>query len=102
MFVNNTLGNVPVKADVFSFEIRSLSATIRLRRPWIARHLGVDLAGDVYLIMKDGSRMEAKWQQTLYRGDHDELICTFDRPVSCDEVACIEFPGGTQVTVDAH
>ena len=102
MFVNNTLGNVPVKADVFSFEIRSLSATIRLRRPWIARHLGVDLAGDVYLIMKDGSRVEAKWQQTLYRGDHDELICTFDRPVSFDEVACIEFPGGTQVTVDTH
>ena len=105
MFVNNFFirnKNLPLKADVISFELRSLSATMRISRPWIAAHSGVDLAGPVWLVMKDGSRVEADWQQTLYRGEFDESICVFERPVSIEDVEYIAFPGGEKVVIDSQ
>lgn len=102
MFINNWLirsKRLPLKATLFSFELRSLSATIRCNRPLIATFEGIDLEGPLYLVMKDGSRVEVDFGGSIYRKDHDEIFCTFDRPVSVEEVEYIEFPGVGKVAV---
>lgn len=102
MFIDNRLihsKRLPLKAKVFSFELRSLSAIIRYKRPLIATFTGVDLEKPIYLVMKDGSRVEVKYHQSLYRKDYDESFCIFDRPVSVEDVEYIQFPGAGKVPV---
>lgn len=36
---------------------------------------------------------------TTYREDYDETLCLFDRPISVEDVAYIEFPGVGKVEV---
>ena len=90
---------IPVKAKVFSFELRSLTATIRYKRPFIAVFRGVFLDKPIYLVLNDGTKILAKVKMTTYRDEYDETLCHFDRPVSVEDVAYIEFPGVGQVAV---
>lgn len=102
MFIDNRLihsKRLPLKAKVFSFELRSLTAIIRNKRPLIAMFTGVDLEKPIYLVMKDGSKVEVKYHQSLYQKDYDESLCIFDRPVSVEDVEYIEFPGVGTVPV---
>ena len=85
MFIDNWLihsKKLPLKAKVFSFELKSLTATIRNKRPLIAKFAGADLKKPIYLVMKDGSKVEVQYRQSLYRNEYDECLCVFDRPVS--------------------
>lgn len=95
------IGNhaIPLKAKVFSFELRSLTVSIRYKRPAIAIFRGVYLDKPIYLVMKDGSKLLVKVKMTTYRDTFDETLCLFDRPVSADDIAYIEFPGVGQVAV---
>lgn len=91
--------SIPLKAKVFSFELRSLTATIRYKRPFIAMFRGVFLDKPIYLVLNDGSKVLAKVKMTTYREDYDETLCHFDRPVSPEDVVYIEFPGAGKVEV---
>ena len=90
---------IPARAKVFSFELRSLTATIRYKRPLIALFEGVYLDRPIYLILNDGSSVLVKVKMTTYREDYDETLCLFDRPISVEDVAYIEFPGVGKVEV---
>ena len=97
LFIRNR--KIPVKAKVFSFELRSLTATIRYKRPIIAVYGGGYLANPIYLILNDGTKILVNTKMNTYRGEYYETLCHFDRPVSVEDVAYIEFPGVGQVAV---
>jgi len=90
---------IPVRAKIFSFELRSLTATIRYKRPLIAVFQGVHLDKPIYLVLHDGTRVRVQVKMTTYRKNYDETLCLFDRPVSPEDIACIEFPGVGQVAI---
>ena len=90
---------IPLRAKVFSFELRSMTATIRYKRPLIAMFEGVHLNKPLYLVLEDGSRVRVWVKMNTYRKDYDEVLCTFDRPVSAEDVVAIEFPGAGRVPV---
>ena len=87
------LGNrrFPLKVRVTSFELRSLSATLRYNMPLTGSWDGITL-GPISLTMRDGTKIEAHCRSTVYRGDHEESLYVFDRPIAPEDVARIEFP----------
>ena len=87
------LGNrrFPLKVRVTSFELRTLSATLRYNMPLTGSWDGITL-GPISLTMRDGTKIEAHCRSTVYRGDHEESLYVFDRPIAPEDVACIEFP----------
>ena len=87
------LGNrrFPLKVRVTSFELRSLSATLRYNMPLTGSWDGITL-GPISLVMRDGTKIEAHCRSTVYRGDHEESLYVFDRPIAPEDVAGIEFP----------
>lgn len=91
--------SIPLRAKIFSFELRSMTATIRYKRPIIAIFQGVFLNKPIYLVLQDGTKVPVRVKMTTYRQDYDETLCLFDRPVSAEDVAFIEFPGVGQVAV---
>ena len=90
---------IPVSAKIFSFELRSLSATIRYKRPLISAVKGVYFDRPIYLVLKDGTKVRVEIKMTTRLEDCDETLCHFDRPISPEDVAYIEFPGPGQVAV---
>ena len=76
-----------------------MTATIRYKRPIIAIFQGVHLNKPIYLVLHDGTKVPVRVKMTTYREDYDEALCLFDRPVSAEDVAFIEFPGVGQVAV---
>ncbi len=90
---------IPVRVKVLSVELRSLTATIQYKRPWIAVFRGVYLDKPIYLVLNDGTRILVKVKMATYTDEYDEILCHFDRPVSVEDVAYIEFPGAGQVAV---
>ena len=103
MWIDNFLfrnQEIPLKTKVNSIEIRALTAIVNFSRPLIARHSGVTLDDPVYLVMEDGSRIAAKESMTAYRYDEtDDTLYIFAQPVSIQDVAWMEFPGGVKVRV---
>ena len=87
------LGNrrFPLRVRVTSFELRSLSATLRYNMPLTGSWDGITL-GPISLTMRDGTRIEAHFRSSIYRGDHEESLYVFDRPIAPEDVAGIEFP----------
>lgn len=90
---------IPFRAKVISFELRSLTATIRYERPFITVYQGVYFDQPIYLVLNDGTKVLAQVQMTTRADAYDETLCHFDRPVSVEDVAYIEFPGVGQVAV---
>ena len=90
---------IPVSAKIFSFELRSMTATIRYKRPFISVYQGVFFDRPIYLVMNDGTKVLVRINMTTRTEEYDETLCHFDRPVSVEDVAYIEFPGVGQVAV---
>ncbi len=94
---------IPYRAKVLSFELRSLTATIRYERPFITSFItfyqGVYFDQPIYLVLKDGTKVLAEVKMATRRDEYDETLCHFDRPVSVEDVVFIEFPGVGQVAV---
>lgn len=86
---------IPVKTKVISFELRAMTATMVHKRPLIAMFDGVMLDNPIYIVMKDGSRVQAKWRQSNYlrEGKLDESLFTFDCPISVEDVDHVLLPG---------
>ena len=80
----------PLKVRVTSFELRSLSATLRYNMPLTGSWEGITL-GPISLVMQDGTRIEAHFRSTVYRGNQEECLYVFDRPIAPEDVARIEF-----------
>ncbi len=84
---------VDTAVKVTSFRLRALTATMFYEKPLTGTWGGVFL-DTIYVVMKDGSRVQARFSSGTYDGDI--CICTmeFDVPISFADVDCIEFPGG--------
>ena len=81
----------PLKVKVTSFELRALSAAVRYNKPLTGFWDNVQL-NPIYLVMKDGTRIEAHFKTFINRGDHAECLYLFDRPVAAEDVAYVDFP----------
>ena len=81
----------PLKVRVTSFELRSLSATLRYNMPLTGSWEGITL-GPISLVMQDGTKVEAHFRTSIYRGNQEECLYVFDRPIAPEDVARIEFP----------
>lgn len=80
-----------IKVKVTSVELRPLSATICHRKPLTGDWEGVML-DPIYLVLKDGSRIEARFKMSVNRGSYTEDTCLFDRPISIDDIAYVDYP----------
>ena len=72
-------------------ELRSLSATLHYNMPLTGSWDGINL-GPVSLVMQDGTKIEAHFRSSVYRGNQEECLYVFDCPSAPEDVARIEFP----------
>lgn len=79
-----------VNLKLTSFQLRVLSATIVYNKPLTGFWEGVDLK-PIFLVMDDGSRMEAQFKTWVNRGSYAECTYSFEGPVSLEDVAYVEF-----------
>lgn len=80
-----------IDVTVTSFELRTLSAVVRFRRPLTGYWEGVDLE-PIYIVLKDGTRLEARFRMGVNQGSHFGCVLVFDRPISAEDVAFVDFP----------
>lgn len=83
--------NFDTKVTVTSFELRTLSASVKVRKPLTGFWEGVML-DPIALVMKDGTRIPAKYRMAVFRDDEMECMYSFDRPVSIQDVAYVDLP----------
>ena len=84
---------VDTAVKVTSFQLRSLTATMVYEKPLTGTWGGLIL-DSIHIVLKDGSRVTARFSSGTYDGDN--CICTmeFDVPISFADVDYVEFPGG--------
>lgn len=82
-----------IAVQISSFHLRPLTATLIVQEPLTGFWEGVDL-DDIYVVMKDGSRVLARFSNALYQNGVDVWNVKFDVPISFADVDYIEFPGG--------
>lgn len=88
----------PVNVKATSFRIRALSATMTYEKPLLGFWEGVEL-GKTYVVLKDGSRMEAHFKMGLNQDDYWEDTFLFEVPLAIEDIDYVEFPGGQKVYI---
>ena len=83
--------NTAVK--VTSFQLRSLTATMVYEKPLTGTWGGM-LLDSIHVVLKDGSRVTARFSSGTYEGELCVCTMEFDVPISFTDVDYIEFPGG--------
>jgi len=89
----------PINIRVTSLKIRALSATLSFDKPLTGFWHGIDIAGDVYVVMKDGTKVKAHWDMGFDRGKYWQDTFTFPVPIAWEDVAYILLPGGERLEV---
>lgn len=79
------------KVTVTSFELRTLSASVTVRKPLTGFWEGVMLE-PIALVMRDGTKIPAKYRMAVFRDEEMEFVYLFDRPVSIEDVADVNLP----------
>ena len=80
-----------VKVKVTSFELRGLTATVKYEKPVTGWWHGVSLK-PIYIVLKDGTMIEAHMKCDSNRGDYKESLLGVDHPVAITDVDYIDFP----------
>lgn len=102
MWVDNWLlrnKKIPLSVKAISFELRPLSATLKIRRPLIAWFAGVDPVDPIQIVLKNGTIVSAQWKLSSRRSSYDECYFAFNGPVVIDDIDYVEFPGGIRIPV---
>lgn len=81
-----------IKIKATSFQLRTLSATVCYSWPFSRLLNDVMINDPIYIILNDGSRIKATFRMSTKRNRCEECMYLFDRPISCEDVAYIEFP----------
>lgn len=89
----------PVRVKVTSFRLRAMSATLTYQEPLLGYWEGITL-DKTYLVLKDGTRIEAHFSMMGNHGDHAESSLELPFPVAIEDVYSVEFPGGKQVVLE--
>ena len=85
--------NFNIAVRVTSFRLRALTATLVFEEPLTGFWEGIIL-DNVYVVLKDGSRVLARFSDGSYREGMCITNMEFDVPISFADVDYIEFPGG--------
>lgn len=89
-----------VTVKVTSFRLRALTAELIYEKPLTGYWEGIDLDDGPYVVMKDGSKIEAHFSMGTYMGEEWKNLYDFPVPVSIEDVDYVEFPGGAMVYVE--
>lgn len=87
------LGKHKLRTEVTltSVELRTLSATITVKKPMTGFWDGMML-DPIYLVLNDGTRVLAKFRMAVFRDGSMECMYLFDRPISIYDVAYVDIP----------
>lgn len=85
--------NFDVAVQVTSFRLRALTATLIFEEPLTGFWEGIIL-DPIYVVLKDGSRVLARYSGGSYADGFCVSNLEFDVPISFADVDFIEFPGG--------
>lgn len=87
----------PIDVRVTSLKLRALSATLSFDKPLTGFWHGVDMVGDIYIVMKDGTKIMADWDMGFNKGKYWQDTFTFPVPVAWEDVAYILLPNGEKL-----
>ena len=75
--------------------MRALTAfcVTKHRLPWGTKAYIMD---GIRIVMKNGTVVEAKWYGSTNSGSEEKHAFYFDEPISFEDVAYVEFPGGAK------
>ena len=90
---------LPVNVRVTSLRLRALSATLSYDRPLTGFWRGIDM-GDIYIIMKDGTKILAHWDMGHNKGKYWQDTLTFPVPVAWEDVAFVLLPNGDKIPIE--
>lgn len=79
------------KVTLTSIELRTLSATVTVKKPLTGFWDGMRL-DPIYLVLNDGTRVLAKFRMAVFRDGSMECMYLFDRPISIYDVAYVDIP----------
>lgn len=85
--------NFDIAVQVTSFRLRALTATLVCEEPLTGFWEGIIL-DPIYVVLKDGSRVLARFSTGSYQDGECVSNMEFDVPISFADVDYIEFPGG--------
>lgn len=90
----------PIRAQVKSFQLRSLSATCSLEYSSLASWEYFTMQ-PIYIVMKDGTATEAIWSGGGYEGENKyNANFKFNEPIYFPSVDYILFPGNIRASAD--
>ena len=89
---------LPVNIRVTSLRFRALSATLCYDRPITGFWRGIEM-GDIYIVMKDGTKILAHWDMGHNKGNYWQDTLTFPVPVAWEDVAFVLLPNGDQIRI---
>lgn len=89
-----------VTVKVTSFRLRALTAELIFEKPLTGYWEGIDLDDGLYVVMKDGVKIEPHFSMGTYMGDEWKNLYDFPVPISIEDVDYVEFPGGERVYVE--
>lgn len=85
--------NFNVTLKVTSFRLRALTASCIIEEPLTGFWEGI-LLDEITVVMRDGSRVTARFGAGSYGGGQAEIFFSFDVPISFRDVDYVEFAGG--------
>ena len=88
----------PVDLRVTSLRIRSMSATLSYDKPFTGFWDGIDM-GDIYIVMKDGTKILAHWDMGHNKGSYWQDTLTFPVPIAREDIDYVLLPNGDQIPI---
>ena len=89
----------PVDIRVTSLRIRALSATLTYDKPLFGFWHGIDIEGDIYVVMKDGTVILADWDMGHNKGGYWVESFSFPVPVVSCDVDHVLLPDGERIDI---
>ena len=90
----------PVNIRITSLRIRALSATLTYDKPLTGFWHGIEIKGDIYIVMKDGTKIMADWDMGHNKGKYWQESFSFPIPIAWEDVDYILLPNGEQIDID--
>ena len=89
----------PVNIRITSLRIRALSAILTYDKPFTGFWHGIEIEGDIYIVMKDGTKIMADWDMGHNKGKYWQESFSFPIPIAWEDVAYVLLPNGEQVEI---
>lgn len=81
-----------IQVKVTSVQLRALSATMEVKRPFLGYWDGIKLEDPIFFVMNDGTKVKASFQACVNHGQNMSFFYSLEYPIPIREVVHIEFP----------